>query len=148
MTLPGNVPPPSLPGQVIFLWRPCVADIDDDNVLGFRGQYSMLPRGGNRGTRDSLGLRAPTRRSSSCECASAGATASPLPPGCLAVRGCGSWGCALPEPHTRSKPVAHLPTNGRHGSSTLRADRLLLPRSGLHRSGVSKRSEEHTSELQ
>jgi hypothetical protein len=38
MTLPGNVPPPSLPGQINFLWRPCVADVDDDNLLEFREQ--------------------------------------------------------------------------------------------------------------
>src|ERR1035438_3409843 len=41
MTLPSNVPPPSLPGQINFLWRPCVADVDGDNVLDFRGQYAQ-----------------------------------------------------------------------------------------------------------
>ena len=40
MTLPSNVPPPNLPGQINFLWRSCVADVDDDNVLEFREQYA------------------------------------------------------------------------------------------------------------
>jgi hypothetical protein len=28
-------------GQINFLWPPCLADVDDDTVLGFREQYAQ-----------------------------------------------------------------------------------------------------------
>ena len=31
----------TIPGQINFLWPPCLADVDDDTVLEFREQYAQ-----------------------------------------------------------------------------------------------------------
>jgi hypothetical protein len=30
----------TIPGQINFLWPPCLADVDDDTLLEFREQYA------------------------------------------------------------------------------------------------------------